>query len=55
MGQTAGRQKTEDQEYFELIYKFPLRPIRSKSELEYAKRLIRELTAEKRRSVDAND
>jgi hypothetical protein len=33
MGQTAGRQKTEDQEYFELICKFPLRPIRSKSEL----------------------
>jgi len=51
---TQRTEKTEDQ-YFDLICKFPLRPIRSKRELDEAKTIIQELTAEKQRGVDADD
>ena len=43
------------EEYFELVCRFPLRPIRSKRELDEAKRIIEELTKQKRRTSDMDD
>ena len=42
-------------EYFQLVRRFPLRPIRSERELDEATRVIDELIADERRSPGADD
>lgn len=47
--------KVVGSDYFELVRRFPLRPIRSEKQLEGATAVIDELVAREKRSTDADD